>query len=195
MQCDEIPATALGLGQYDAQSFSHNPFTSFAIARPVERNILVESVQEVSMTQSTEQWVDPFSLIPPTMTLRPDTAPEKRLLFHHYVSHVAIIMIPYEHARNPWKLYYPATALCRTAPDEHPLYNAMLAQAAFNLACLRGHDDQMPAIGSRYRELAVQQLIGNDRLGDDGFGALVATIMTLVFAEVDPATRKVYAPN
>ncbi|KAH7057350.1 fungal-specific transcription factor domain-containing protein [Macrophomina phaseolina] len=113
----------------------------------------------------------------------PDTTPAERSLFHHYVSHVAAIMMPYEHARNPWKLHYPAVARGRTFPDQAALYHAMLSQAAFNISNLRAGDDAMAATGCRHYAAAIRQLmfVIGDNVND--FGALLASIMTLVFAE------------
>lgn len=60
----------------------------------------------------------------------------------------------------------------------------MLAQAAFNIAYLRGNDNDMIALGSKYYDAAIKQLVPSIQHADTDFSALLASIMTLMFAEV-----------
>jgi hypothetical protein len=142
------------------------------------------SAVEDGIGSSAELMVSLTNQIPHPLHVFPDATSTERLLFHHYVSHVAVIMMPYEHARNPWKLYYPAIAQGRNFPDQTALYHAVLSQAAFNISHLRAHDDAMSTAGSLHYAAAMRQIVFviGDKVND--FGSLLASIMTLVFAEI-----------
>ena len=180
---------------------NYNPFATFTVDFPyaAEAEPLVEtpsdrqldsssdldtdSSSEPGMDFPVELAVSLASQIPHTMEAFPDTTPAERSLFHHYISHVAVIMMPYEHARNPWKLYYPAVAHGRAFPDQTALYHAMLSQAAFNISHLRSGDLIMTAAGTQHYAAAIRHLVPviGDKVND--FGSLLASIMTLIFAE------------
>jgi hypothetical protein len=177
----------------------YNPFRTFAITLPHRLQ-----TEEKTDLEPPEVDLDAFGLEPDSADLAldfaglvmsladriphalgafPDATPDERSLFHHYVSHVAVIMMPYEHARNPWKLHYPAVAHGRTFPDQTALYHAMLSQAAFNISNLRAGDHAMTVTGFRHYAAAIRQLVLviGEKMND--FGSLLASILTLVFAE------------
>jgi hypothetical protein len=118
------------------------------------------------------------------MTTFPDWTTDEKFLFHHYVSHVAIIMMPYKHPRNPWKSHYPAVALELASLRQRLLYTAMIAHAAFNIARLRGNDAGFLRLGMKHYGNAIRALI--HAIGREGldFPATMASIITLMFAEV-----------
>jgi hypothetical protein len=93
-------------------------------------------------------------------------------------------MMPYDHPRNPWKLYYPAVALSWASSDRNGLYHAVLAQAAFNLASLKGNNDKMMCLGFGHYGLALKQLIGDIHISERDFDLSISSIMTMMFAEV-----------
>ncbi|KAI0397184.1 fungal-specific transcription factor domain-containing protein [Xylariaceae sp. FL0594] len=143
----------------------HNPFSAF-------------SLTPTPLPPVSEQ-------VPKALCEFPDLAQSEKSLFHHYANHVAIIMMPYDHPRNPWKLYYPAVALSRASSDRNTLYHAVLAQAAFNLASLKGDDGRaMMALGFEHYGLALKQLIGEVHSSERDFDLAISSIMTMMFAEV-----------
>lgn len=116
----------------------------------------------------------------------PDASSAERELFHHYVSHVSVMMMPYEHPRNVWKTEYPAIALSMNTSNQKALYSAIIAQAAFNVARLCGNDPKLLSSASKYYERALSQL--QLQIGHQGdFPRMLAPIMTLLFAEVSPS--------
>jgi hypothetical protein len=130
---------------------------------------------------------DPGDSIPLSLPFNAEAPVAEHTLLQHYVGHVAALMMPYEHLRNPWKLHYPATALSHSSADQNALYHALLAQSAFNIAQLRGNDNVMIEAGLRHYDLAIRKLfqsIGKGRSEYSDFSALLASIMTLLFVEV-----------
>ncbi|KAI1047001.1 hypothetical protein LB505_013584 [Fusarium chuoi] len=71
---------------------SHNPFSVFS-SKP-ETAISLRCSLSPRLSQGLEAL--PQSLNPITSPL-----PDERFLFHHYVTHVAYMMLPYEHPYNP----------------------------------------------------------------------------------------------
>ncbi|KAI0546102.1 fungal-specific transcription factor domain-containing protein [Xylaria curta] len=166
-ECDMHACVVLVDGPTSSQPAPHNPFSVFSAAARPSTGLMTEAPQ-----------------MPQTMASFPDSTWVERMLFHHYVTHVAGIMMPYEHPRNPWRLYYPATALSCAAADQQALYNAMLAQAAFNLAHLRGFDEEILTIGSKYYYSGIEKLLSIARGQGTDFGAMTASIMTIMFSEI-----------
>ncbi|KAI8624354.1 fungal-specific transcription factor domain-containing protein [Xylariaceae sp. FL1651] len=167
-------ATSVGVEHTSLKSMPHNPFSVFSADLRASNTgpIVTLTLHETAPT-------------PRGMVTAPDLTLEERMLFHHYVTHVSEIMMPYEHPRNPWRLHYPAVALSRATADQQALYNAILAQAAFNLAHLSSNiDAHMVATGSRYYRLGIEKLleIRGDHTND--FGATIASIMTILFSEI-----------
>ena len=155
---------------------SHNPFSVIKVdAQPHQH------CQTVSVFQGFDK---PSNLILPVPTTFPEWTVGEKFLFHHYVSHVANIMMPYEHPRNPWKSHYPAVALEMASLKQNFLYSAMLAHAAFNIAHLRGNDDGFLRVGMKQYGDAIQALIHSIGQESLDFPATMASIMTLMFAEV-----------
>ncbi|KAL2203967.1 hypothetical protein CC79DRAFT_1400224 [Sarocladium strictum] len=119
----------------------------------------------------------------PSLSPLPDASSAERELFHHYVSHVSGMMLPYEHPRNVWKTEYPAIALSMNTSNQRALYSAILAQAAFNVAHLCGNDPKLLSSASKYYDRALSQL--QLQIGHQGdFPGMLAPIMTLLFAEI-----------
>ena len=195
--CDETPKGLCGdtiwsLSCIEACTAAfYNPFNVFPAHRQKEED------KEVTETSSETGNSTPGTLAGPLsmQTLVPQALPVSKymeveaLLFHHYITYVAVIMMPYAHPRNPWVTEWPAAALEEaTTLDQRALYNVTLAQSAFNLANLGDEDNKRTqvAIGSKYYHRAIHEL--RRRLDNDDGAAtstmLVATILTLVFTEV-----------
>ncbi|PVH79819.1 hypothetical protein DL98DRAFT_460610 [Cadophora sp. DSE1049] len=109
---------------------------------------------------------------------------DEALLFDHYVHHVAVIMMPYEDDRNPWTSAYPAVALYHMSQNNKSLFDALLAQAAYNLAHL-GHGNQImldQALKAYTSSIGFLRSLLSDHRSD--YGSLIASIMTLMFVEI-----------
>lgn len=172
----------IGIGQQTTQpysvsslkSVSHNPFSVFAGIPPRSRQNPEEGVSASQLSKSIPQAMDSF----------PDSTWDEMFLFHHYVTHVAVIMMPYEHSRNPWKSQYPVAALELASSGQKSLYSAMLAHAAFNVAHLRGIDKEMVRLGSKHYGEAIQEMLQTIAREDLDFPATMVSMMALMFAEV-----------
>lgn len=114
-----------------------------------------------------------------------DTTRDERFLFHHYVTHVAPLMVPNEHPRNPWKMHYPAAAMNQISPHQKALHSAILAHAAFNIAHLQDGDFYMFEVASKHYGMAMRHLLPQFTHSDDvDFTVMIAVVMSLMFAEV-----------
>ncbi|KAH8734522.1 fungal-specific transcription factor domain-containing protein [Ilyonectria robusta] len=171
----------IGVGQQTTQpysvsslkSVSHNPFLVFAGIPPRSRQN-PEGASASQLSKSIPQAMDSF----------PDSTWDEVFLFHHYVTHVAIIMMPYEHSRNPWKSQYPVAALELASSGQKSLYSAMLAHAAFNVAHLRGIDKEMVRLGSKHYGEAIQEMLQTISGEELDFPATMVSMMALMFAEI-----------
>jgi hypothetical protein len=155
-----------------------NPLTPVASATPITHKGTMSTPDDIFVADRPLE-----KLIRPLVAF-PDLPYAERSLFHHYVNHVAALMMPYEHPRNPWKFDYPATALYQVSSNQKALYNAMLAQAAFNLSHLGSKGSEMFSVGSQHYNHALQQLIPQISYEKNDFSAMIASMMTLMFAEV-----------
>ncbi|KAL7809595.1 fungal-specific transcription factor domain-containing protein [Trichoderma gracile] len=113
---------------------------------------------------------------------------EEDMLFHHYVTWIAPLMIPVDGAENPWKSVYPSTALRSSSAASRALYHAILAQSAFNIANL--HRDN--GASSRLKDSVALKHYGaslrNLRQGlsvstEEEYDACAATLYTLMISE------------
>lgn len=148
----------------------HSPFSVFRAA--------------VSSQDSDALLRDDVQEIPRSLDLCPDSSSKEIFLFHHYVTQVSIIMMPYQHPRNPWSLQYPAVALELFNEGQKALYNAILAQSAFHIAYLRGYDRTMLGIASTNYASSIKQLLPRIGYRQNDFPSLIAPILTLLFSEV-----------
>jgi hypothetical protein len=115
---------------------------------------------------------------------------EERGLFHHYVNHVAVAMMPFEHPRNPWTSSYPARALHNTSKRQKPLFNALLAHAAFSVAHLSPVRDEKMAVAFKYYGLSIRQLMDTFEQEEQPSADVLAVVMTLMMAEVGYISRR-----
>lgn len=158
----------------------HTPFTVLAFEVPHRPSSLPIEIKDSGL-----------SLYQPIPTIKssPDCSSDERFLFNHYVNHVATIMMPYEHPRNPWKNHYPAVALELMSLRQSSLYYALVANASFNVARLLDKDRSYIQLGWKYSGIAIQALVGVLGKDDLDFSATMASIMTLMFAEVRMTLR------
>lgn len=145
---------------------THNPFRSFRFEKSISRAEIPRSLSSPGSIHCISNDI------------------YEKILFNHYINHVAIIMMPFEHTRNPWKSSYPAVALCDAATDQNALYSALLAHSAFNLAQLGVDKDQMQSLATKYYILAIRRLRAGIEHDKGQYAYTVAVIMTLMMAEV-----------
>ncbi|KIV87118.1 hypothetical protein PV11_02686 [Exophiala sideris] len=110
-------------------------------------------------------------------------APEENRLFQHYVNHVGIIMMPFEHSRNPWTSSYPAAALHYSSTEQRALYDAILSHSGFHLAQLSDDGERWTTLATKHYNKAIKMLMKSIRNGRRQYGPTVAAIMTLLMAE------------
>ncbi|RVX73278.1 hypothetical protein B0A52_02920 [Exophiala mesophila] len=190
LKCDQdramVSATHdLALSTWDLGH--HSPFSCFQL-QPKEQSIdssdqfeevLVdfENIESPSLSNAL--------ILMPSISENPDLTWDDQFLFDHYVRDVGSNMMPVEHARNPWKSDYPALALGRTWGSNKILYHAIISHAAFHLAHMPLRDaNKYALIGSKNYAIAIHELrlnIDND-LTD--FATTVASILSLMFAEI-----------
>jgi hypothetical protein len=109
---------------------------------------------------------------------------EEAFLFKHYVDHVALIMMPYDDQRNPWRSSYPAEALYSNSQEQKALFYAMIAQSALNLAHLGCSRENLMLQAARYYSLAIKELRTCMEGSPGGYASFIAAISTLMFVEV-----------
>lgn len=179
-QCDGAPAKFSGAYAL-CLTTKHNPFGAFPLEG--ENNIGKESVFPTLPT---------ITPIARALTTSPDWIGDERYLFHHYITHVASLMLPYRHPRNPWQMHYPAAATNPDSLHQKPLHNAILAHAAYNVAHLRNGEIGMLDTASKYYGKALQdvasQVAGSSPVD---FNILIAVVMSLMFAEVCHCPEKI----
>lgn len=182
-ECDESESspramsTAFSITTYRTAKF--NPFS--AIQFETSAPLAHEPVPEKEDADEDLHRDDSLFSVPSSY---PEWTESDKFLFHHYVSHVTVIMLPYQHPRNAWKSHYPAMALELASQSQGVLHKAILAHASFNIACLRGNDTSYARLGMKHYGTAIQALISAIGAGTLDFSASVAGIMTLMFAEV-----------
>ncbi|KAF8867366.1 hypothetical protein BDZ45DRAFT_795082 [Acephala macrosclerotiorum] len=154
----------------------------------------VESHDE---TEAVEKAAGPFTVfcvpagyprIPPYVSDIPDTTCSDikviKELCHRYFTYTAQNMMPFEDKRNPWKNFYPRLAHQGSCRGQNSLYNAMLAQAAGNLAQLGSQREKMSVLATKFYANGIRDLRkGLESKGMD-FSTVVASIMTLIMAEI-----------
>lgn len=125
--------------------------------------------------------VEPFNIQP---VLTNGNSYQEKLLFHHYIAHVAQIMMPFEDKRNPWLSDYPAVASACSSYQQQALYHALLTHAAFNLTHLLGKDAAAETLAAKHYQLAISHVHSSFEAKVDSNGCLQAAIMTLMMAEI-----------
>jgi hypothetical protein len=180
---------------------SRSPFAVFAAttaASPQGQDLTAETMTESVSVQELDLALDiattfvspqepemSMSVLPlsPGLSDLPDLHRTEKFLLNHYVNHVAVIMMPYEHYRNPWRTHYPSVAYTMLSSGHRALYDAILAHAAFNLSVLRADEQRMSFVGSQHYSKAIQQVLPSLTRDEDASIAMAA-IMTLMMTEV-----------
>lgn len=120
---------------------------------------------------------------PPSMV---DANHIDRVLFHHFLSHLAKRMVPVDDDCNPWKTVYPSLAMQKTrSNDAEALYHALLAQSASQLANLRGPERgaQIRARGIRHYGIALCKLRQSLADASKDYTTVLAALYTVILAE------------
>lgn len=113
---------------------------------------------------------------------------EEAFLFQHYRNHVAELMMPYVDNRNPWKSSYPAVASYHMSRNQKSLYQALIAQAAFNLVHLDCGRERMVKVATKNYTLAMQELRNNFLEQQQDYATFIASVLTLMFVEIYSGT-------
>ncbi|KAF4959794.1 hypothetical protein FSARC_10619 [Fusarium sarcochroum] len=187
LRCDDPTGGDPGLdGCFSFLPVSHNPFSTFPIVAD-EKSTIENDHQGPQTPHCNGSFQGQLKVLSSPVPFSGRTRLE-RYLFHHYVTQVAVIMMPYEHPNNPWTTYYPAAAIQLRDGQYDALHSAMLAQAAFNLGQLGvGWDESRPTMlesALKYYGNAMRRLLSVMGSSDIEFPFVIATIMTLMMAEV-----------
>jgi hypothetical protein len=127
----------------------------------------------------------PSSLFSPS-SFRPCENRTENWLFYHYTTYVSLIMIPVDDGRNPWKSTYPSMALQdMSMSSSRSLYHAILAQAALNIANLKGSDRgaEEKLQGLRYFGMALRELQHSLESPKQDYSTLLAALLTITFVQ------------
>lgn len=119
-----------------------------------------------------------------TISLEPDWDHRKSGLFYHYLFSVAPLMMPVNLQQNPWNSIYPLLARSNDNSFQECLLNALLAQAAANMAHLNCRRDEMMAQAFRYHSTALELLRMSLEAGEPDFVSFLAAALTLIMAEI-----------
>jgi hypothetical protein len=178
-----------GISHVVLKDCSFSPFSMLRIElAPTE--ILPREDLPTVVLHGSPSWPLALSTSPFTSKLNPALSPAMpengaaAFLFHHYVNHIAPLMMPFEDARNPWKYMYPAVALEYNSKEQKCLYRGMQAQAAFHLAQLRCDSDKMQALGTNRYVFAMEQLRESIAEESKDYSTFLAAAITLMMVEV-----------
>ncbi|KAL6853236.1 fungal-specific transcription factor domain-containing protein [Trichoderma novae-zelandiae] len=113
---------------------------------------------------------------------------DEAMIFYHYVTWIAPLMIPVDGAENPWKSVYPSTALRDSSAASRALYHAILAQSAFNIANLhrdnRASSRHKESVALRHYGASLRELSQSlSATKEEEYDACAATLYTLMISE------------
>ncbi|KAI1614771.1 fungal-specific transcription factor domain-containing protein [Exophiala viscosa] len=176
-KCDQEASDSIS-GSLSTSSIAstHNPFSALRFDRTTPQD-----VSPVPLTLPLVPSLNSYSL-----------APEENHLFQHYVNHVAVIMMPFEHSRNPWTSSYPAAALHYSSTEQRALYDAILSHSGFHLAQLSNDRDRWAILATKHYNKAIQMLMKSISQERMQYGPTVAAIMTLLMAETYSGRSEVW---
>lgn len=160
-----------------AQLDDFNPGTC-TVRHPLERLFSVFEVQYKHPKSTPRVGTGP-TLTPSLPLLDPEWNQSSRFLLHHYVNHVAALMMPLHDSHNPWTTNYPRLAL-----ESQCVRDAILGQAAAHLY----HKTDLSHMKIRsltHRVSALRHLQSMLQNGARGsFVIKIAAILSLIMADV-----------
>lgn len=141
-----------------------------------------------SPTGMTDACSDNLLVLPLSKVLTSHRSKWDGLLLHHYVNHVASLMMPVDSEANPWRSLYPAVAMSDRTPAARSLHDALLSQSAFHLS-VRNADKldlarQYELLGTRFYCSALKMLSTSLKQQMDDYIAGAAVLHTLSQIEV-----------
>lgn len=169
---------------------SYNPFSAFQVQSTGTPRVAksTQIVIEIVPGDDASPEIKQLSLSPP-MAENPDLPWHEKMLFHHYVQQVASNMMPFQYSRNPWRAHYPALALSGSCGIQRALFHGMISHAAVHLAQLRvSQHESFSVIGSKSYHTAISELRPKLEGNPEEFAAVIASIFSLMFAEVSPTS-------
>lgn len=149
-----------------------------AIHQPLERLFSVFEVQSMHAKSTPGAGTEAMlksSLLP----VGPEWNQSSRFLLHHYINHVATLMMPLHDSQNPWTTNYPRLAL-----ENQCVRDAILGQAAAHLYHKTDLSD-MKIRSLTHRVSALRHL--QSTLHSEACGSFVikiAAILSLIMADV-----------
>lgn len=188
---------------------------SFAIFTQKTQNTRHESFMDASSQCVNGFTTTPTSIVPYRVLSPHAEIPlplfkdsEIALLLDHYQNHVATLLQPVPHAKNPWRTTYVPFAL-EGRPDlllsQHTAQNStastaifygILSSAAFHLRNATNGTERFHRLGLRYRTKALHAL--NKALMDINDSQLytvqLTAILSLVTIDVSPSLRPIFHP-
>jgi hypothetical protein len=105
-------------------------------------------------------------------------------LFHHYLTRIAPMMMPFPDRCNPWESSYPLMAQSEKSCGQRSLLHGMLSQAAANLAHIGYQRNAMAALTMKHYVSAIAELRKALLESSIDFCIIMASILTLIMAEV-----------
>lgn len=193
---------------FSQRKSSSSPFTVFRSARSNKRpvsdspttdisSLSYRSVESLSPFSPSNRFSSPLtesdnSLSPsltPTITGFLSLPKDEAMMFYHYVTWIAPLMIPVDSSENPWKSVYPSTALQDASPASRALYHAILAQSAFNISNLqKGNPEshrQRESVALKHYGASLRELSKSlNATKETEYDACAATLYTLMISEV-----------
>lgn len=166
VQCD-IPESEQPI-QSSSVSKTAGPFTVFPI---------------MAKSRQLHPDIDRAMRLTPTPRLLAEPDDSASYLLHHYTTHVAPNMMPFNDPRNPWQSSYPLLARCGDSPGHKSLYHAVLAQAAGNLAYLGVDVETNKALNMEHYAKSIEELRASLSSENKDFSIALASMLTLVISE------------
>ena len=106
-------------------------------------------------------------------------------LLHHYVTIIAPLMMPMDDNRNPWKTYYPMSAISQESKLHSAIRFAILSQAAAHLLHLGCNEAELKTLTINYHSAGLRHLRNAlTNVDTVDFELLLASILSLIMAEV-----------
>ncbi|KAG7005716.1 hypothetical protein G7Y79_00018g045230 [Physcia stellaris] len=166
VQCD-IPDSEQ-LAQPSNISKTAGPFTVFPI---------------MAKSKQLHPDIDRAMRLTPTPRLLAEPDDSASYLLHHYTTHIAPNMMPFNDSRNPWQSSYPLLARCGDTAGHKSLYHAILAQAAGNLAHLGVERELNKASNMENYAKSIEYLRVSLSSPHKDFSIALASMLTLVMSE------------
>ncbi|KIX07403.1 uncharacterized protein Z518_02056 [Rhinocladiella mackenziei CBS 650.93] len=173
---DEFPLRSVA-DQENRSDLDFSPATNWALVRTGD--VELSSSRDLSNILM-------LTGLTPSLSLTSRRNREENELFHHYVIHTSVLMMPIDDGRNPWKSTYPSIAVRdRSSSSSRSLYYAIMAQSTLHLEYLRTpnqcQNDQANAL--QYMDVAICELRRSLTNPAEDYSAVLAALLTITLVE------------